>query len=144
VLPRPFVICMDSYSPRDASANCLGNWAHPRPDAPIHIHVHGLRRQGRRQLVLRPKDGFFGTLAGDGIFIGRAKPWFASVIIHELGHTIDSTLASPNAVHPNPGSALSESSAWRATQSPQTGTLLARMAPGRSGTMILPTQAEPS
>jgi len=58
-------------------------------------------------------DGYFGTLASDGILIGRSKAWFASAIIHELGHSIDSTLASPNAAHPNPGSAVSETSAWR-------------------------------
>jgi len=56
--------------------------------------------------------GYFGTLAGDGILIGRSKAWFPSAIIHELGHSVDSTLASPNAVHPNPGNAFSDSSTW--------------------------------
>ena len=57
--------------------------------------------------------GYMATLAGEGIIIGRSVAYFPTSLVHELGHAVDSTLASPNAVHPNPGSEFSSTSTWR-------------------------------
>jgi len=63
-------------------------------------------------LFYTAKGGFFGTLAGDSILIGRSRAFYATAIIHELGYAIDLTLVSPDTVYPNPGSPLSGTLTW--------------------------------
>lgn len=109
----PFVICMNKFSPRDASAIAseIGRIPAPMRQSASMFMVYG--DNATDNPFYAAKDGFFGTLAGDGILIGRSKAFYATAIIHELGHAIDSTLVSPDAVHPNPGSPLSRTSTWR-------------------------------
>ncbi len=58
--------------------------------------------------------GYIATSAADGMIIGRSTAYFATSLIHEIGHAVDSTLASPDAVHPGYGTSFSSTSAWHA------------------------------
>jgi len=106
----PFVICMNSFSPRDVSAIASEIGRIPAP----------LRQANSMFLVYGDKDednsaygGYFASYSPQGILIGRSIAYFPSAIVHELGHAVDATLASPDAVHPNSGSDFSGTSTWR-------------------------------
>ena len=58
--------------------------------------------------------GVIATSAADGMIIGRSSAYFATSLIHEIGHAVDSTLASPDAVHPGYGTSFSSTPAWHA------------------------------
>ena len=51
--------------------------------------------------------GYMATLAGDGIIIGRSVAYFSTSLVHETGHAIDSTLASPGS-----GKSFSSTTTW--------------------------------
>ncbi|KAK3312505.1 hypothetical protein B0H66DRAFT_608767 [Apodospora peruviana] len=56
--------------------------------------------------------GAIATLCDDGIIVGRSSFYFATSLIHETGHAVDCTLASPDAVHPGHGTEYSSGTAW--------------------------------
>ncbi|KAL2129550.1 hypothetical protein VTI74DRAFT_7615 [Chaetomium olivicolor] len=58
-------------------------------------------------------NGYMATFAADGIIIGRSGAYFATSLVHEMGHGADSNLVSPDAPHPGSGSAFSSTSAWQ-------------------------------
>ncbi|KAK3374124.1 hypothetical protein B0T24DRAFT_625704 [Lasiosphaeria ovina] len=53
--------------------------------------------------------GYMATLAGDGVVVGRSVAYFSTSLVHETGHAVDSTLASPGGGKPFSGTA-----AWAA------------------------------
>ncbi len=53
--------------------------------------------------------GYIATLAADGLIVGRSAGYYATSLIHETGHAVDSNLASPVA---GSGTAFSSTSTW--------------------------------
>ncbi len=54
-------------------------------------------------------NGYIATLAADGLIVGRSAAYFATSLIHETGHAVDSNLASPV---DSSGTAFSSTSTW--------------------------------
>ncbi len=52
-------------------------------------------------------NGYFATIAADGLIVGRSDAFITTGLIHETGHAIDTNLASSVA-----GTAYSSSAAW--------------------------------
>ena len=54
------------------------------------------------------------ALAADGIVIGRSTAYFATSLVHETGHVIDGTFASPDNPPPGQGgTSFSATQSWR-------------------------------
>ncbi|KAJ4292867.1 hypothetical protein N0V88_005525 [Collariella sp. IMI 366227] len=58
-------------------------------------------------------SGYMATFAGHGIIIGRNSAYFATSLVHELGHATDANLASLDAPHPGSGTSYSDTDAWK-------------------------------
>ena len=106
----PFVICWNKLSPKpvEAIADEIGRLPATMRQAASAFMVYGDKPEDNPRY-----KGFIGAYAEDGLILGRASGYFPVALVHEITHSIDSTLASPDAVHPRSGSAFSQSSAWR-------------------------------
>jgi len=107
----PFVICWNKLSPKSVEtiAQEIGRLPATIRQAASAYMVYGDKDEDNPAY-----DGFIGAYAEDGLILGRASGYFPVALVHEITHCVDSTLASPDAVHPRSGSAFSQSSAWKA------------------------------
>ncbi|KAM7216613.1 hypothetical protein V8F06_008024, partial [Rhypophila decipiens] len=58
-------------------------------------------------------DGFIAASCPDGLIVGISEAYFITALVHEIGHSIDCTLASPGAPLGVYGSQYSNTSTWQ-------------------------------
>ncbi|KAM7201684.1 hypothetical protein V8F33_003233, partial [Rhypophila sp. PSN 637] len=58
-------------------------------------------------------DGYIGAACPDGLIVGLSEAYFITSLVHEIGHSIDCTLASPDSPPGGYGSEFSSTSTWQ-------------------------------
>ncbi|KAK3331396.1 hypothetical protein B0H66DRAFT_528730 [Apodospora peruviana] len=107
----PFVICWNRLSPKSAEEIAweIGRLPAPMRQAASAFMVYGDNVDDNPDY---DHKGFIATLAADGLILGRSKAYFPAALVHEITHSIDSTLISPDAIHPEAGKTFSKTQDW--------------------------------
>ncbi|KAK3376249.1 hypothetical protein B0T24DRAFT_718641 [Lasiosphaeria ovina] len=107
--PTPFVVCYNNKSPKTVSeiATEISRIPIGMRQATSMYVVYGDQGSDNPSYT-----GYMATACWDGIIIGRSSGYFTTSLVHETGHAVDCTLASPDASHPASGSSFSGTAAW--------------------------------
>ncbi|KAK3685337.1 hypothetical protein B0T22DRAFT_482313 [Podospora appendiculata] len=101
----PFVVCRHKTAPKSIGqiSTEIGRIPVKMRQATSMFLVYGDLNSDNPQY-----GGYIATLAGDGIIVGRSGAYSTTSLVHEMGHAVDSTLASPGG-----GKAYSSTAAWQ-------------------------------